>query len=82
MHAQQGQDVLLNQREVVKASPTVAAQLGTNTQMGATKKGADITGAENGTWSSDVSLKLLDLPYDGTPSTTVILRTPSGASRN
>ncbi len=25
MHAQQGQDVLLNHREVVKASPTIAA---------------------------------------------------------
>jgi hypothetical protein len=31
MHAQQGQDVLLNQREVVKTSPTIAAQQGTNT---------------------------------------------------
>ncbi len=48
--------------------------------MGATKKGADITGAENRTWSSDVLLKLLDMPYDGTLSTTVMLRTPFGAS--
>ncbi len=78
----QGQDVLLNQREVVKASLTIAAQQGTDTQMGATKKGTDITGAENGTWSSDVSLELLNLPYDGMPSTMVILRTPSGASGN
>jgi hypothetical protein len=82
MHAQQGQDVLLNQREVVEASLTIAAQQGTDMQMGATKKGLDITGAENGTWSSDVSLDLLDLPYDGMPSTMVISRTPSSASRN
>ncbi len=45
-------------------------------------KGADITRAENRTWSSDVLLELLDLPYDGTPSTMVISRTPSGASGN
>jgi hypothetical protein len=51
-------------------------------QIGATKKGADITGAENTAWSSDMVLKLLNLPYDGTPSTTVISRTPSSASRN
>jgi hypothetical protein len=35
---------------------------------------------ENRTWSSDVLLVLLDLPYDGTPSTTVMLDTPLGAS--
>jgi hypothetical protein len=80
MHAQQGQDVLLNQRKVIKASPTIAAQQGSNTQMGATKEGVDITRVENGTWSSDVSLELLDLPFDVTLSTTVILRTLSGAS--
>jgi hypothetical protein len=64
MHAQQGQDVLLNQLEVVNASPTTACQQGTNTQMGTTKRGVDITRAGNGTWSSDMPLKLLDLPYD------------------
>ncbi len=82
MHAQQGQDVLLNQRDVVEASLTIAAQQGTNTKMGATKEGVDITGAKNGTWSSDVSLKLLDLLFDGMPSTTVISRTLSNASGN
>jgi hypothetical protein len=35
---------------------------------------------ENGTWSSDVLLVLLDLPYDGILSTTVTLDTPFGAS--
>jgi hypothetical protein len=49
-------------------------------QMGASKEGADITGEENGTWSSDVSLVFLDLPYDSMPSTTVMLGTPPGAS--
>jgi hypothetical protein len=48
--------------------------------MGATKKGADITGAENRTWSSDVLLELLNLSFDSMPSTTVISRTSSGAS--
>ncbi len=80
MHAQQGQDVLLNQMEIINASPTIACQQVTNTQMGTTKKRADITGVGNGTWSSDVSLELLDLPYDGTPTTTVMSRTPMGAS--
>jgi hypothetical protein len=80
MHAQQGQDELLNQMEVVNASPTTVYQQGANTQMGTTKKGADITGAGNGTWSSNVLLESLNLPYDGTPTTTDMLRTPSGAS--
>jgi hypothetical protein len=35
---------------------------------------------ENRTWSLDVSLVLLDLPYDSTPFTTVMLDTPLGAS--
>ncbi len=35
---------------------------------------------ENGTWSSDVLLVLLDLPYNGTPSTTITLRTSFGTS--
>jgi hypothetical protein len=72
--------VLLNQMEVVNAFPTIAVRQGTDMQMGATKEGVDITGAKNGTWSSDVSLMLLDLPYDGTPPTRVTLRTPSSAS--
>jgi hypothetical protein len=80
MHAQQAQDVPLNQMEVVNASPAILARQGTNTQVGAPKEGADTTGVENGTWSSDVSLVSLDLPYDGTPSTTVTLDTPFGAS--
>ncbi len=46
MRAQLGQDVLLNQTEVNKAFPTIEVQQGTNMQMGATKKGANITGAE------------------------------------
>jgi hypothetical protein len=50
--------------------------------MKATKKGADITGAENGTRSSDVLFELLGLLYYGTPSTMIILRAPSGASGN
>jgi hypothetical protein len=49
-------------------------------QVGAHKEGADTTGVENRTWSSDVLLVLLDLPYDGTPSTTVMVDTSFGAS--
>ncbi len=82
MHAQQGWEVLLNQGKVVKASPTIVAQQVSDMQMGATKEGADITGAINRTWSSDVMLKLLDLPFDGTLSTEVIPRTLPGASEN
>ncbi len=80
MHAQQAQDVLLNQMEVVNASPAIAARQGADMQVGAPEEGADTTGVENGTWSSDVLLMLLDLPYDGTPSTTVTLNTIFGAS--
>jgi hypothetical protein len=80
MHAHQTQDVPLNLMEVINAFPAIAAQQGTDTQIGASEEGAEITGVENGTWSSDVLLMLLDLPYDGTPSTTVNLRTPFGAS--
>jgi hypothetical protein len=80
MHSQQAQDVSLNQMEVVNASPAIAARQGTDMQIGAPKEGADTTGVENGTWSSDVLLVLLDLPYDGVPSTTVTLDTPFGAS--
>ncbi len=80
MHAQQTQDVPPNQMEVVNASPVIAAQQGTDTQIGASKEGADTTGVENGSWSSDVLLVSLNLLYDGTPSTTVTLRTPFGAS--
>jgi hypothetical protein len=50
--------------------------------MGASEEGADTTGVENKTWASDVLLVLLDLPYDGMPSTMVTLRTPSNASRH
>jgi hypothetical protein len=67
---------------IVKASPTIGAQQGSNTQMGAIEEGVDITGVENRTWSSDVSLELLNLPFDGTLSTTVISRILSGASGN
>ncbi len=80
MHAQQAQDVPLNQMEVVNASPAITARQGTNTQVGAPKEGADTTGVENGTWSSDVLLMSLDLLYDGMPSTTFTLDTPFGAS--
>ncbi len=80
MHAQQAQDVPLNQMEVVNASPAIATRQGTDTQVGAPEEGADTTGAENRTWSSDVLLVSLDLPHDGTPSTTVTLDTPFGAS--
>ncbi len=80
MHAQQAQDVPLNQMEVVNASPAIAARQGTNMQIGAPEEGVDTTEVENRTWSSDVLLVLLDLPYDGTPSTTVTLDTPFGAS--
>jgi hypothetical protein len=78
MHAQQAQDVPLNQMEVVNTFLAIAAWQGTDTQIGAPEEGADTTGVENGTWSSDVLLVLLDLPYDGTPSTMVTLRTPCG----
>ncbi len=81
MHAQQAKDVLLNQMEVINASLAIAALQCTDTQMGASREGADTTGVENKTWSSDVLLVvLLNLPYDGTPSTMVMLRTPFGAS--
>jgi hypothetical protein len=81
MHTQQAQDVLLNQRKVVNVSLAIAARQGTNTQVGAPKEGADTTGVENGTWSSDVSLRSLNLRYDSTPSTTVVtLDTPFGAT--
>ncbi len=76
MHPQQAQDVPLNQMEVLNASPAIVAWQGINMQVGATEEGADTTGVENGTWSSDVLLVSLDLPYDGTPSTTVTLDTP------
>jgi hypothetical protein len=82
MHAQQGREVLLSQGKVVKASPKIATQQGSDTQMGATKKGADCTWAVNGTWSSDVLLELLNLPFDGTLSTKVVPRILSGASEN
>jgi hypothetical protein len=80
MHAHQAQDVPLNQMEVVNASPAIAARQGTDMQIGAPKEGADTTGVENGTWLSDVSLELLNQPYDGTPTTMVMLDTPFGAS--
>jgi hypothetical protein len=80
MHTQQAQDVPLNQMEVVNASPAIAAQQGTDTQIGAPKEGADTTGVENRTWSSDVLLVLLGLPYDGMPSTMGMVDTPFGAS--
>ncbi len=48
-------------------------------QMGATKEGADNTGVANGSWSSDVSLELLNLPFDGVVSTEVTLRILSSA---
>jgi hypothetical protein len=69
MHTQQAQDVPLNQMEVINTSPAIAAQQGTNTQVGAPKEGAGTTGVENRIWSSDVLLVSLDLLYDGTPST-------------
>ncbi len=50
--------------------------------MGATEEGADITGAVNGTWSSDVLLELLDLLYDGNLSTEFVPMILSGASKN
>jgi hypothetical protein len=81
MHAQQAQDAPLNQMEVINASLAIAAQQGTDTQVGAPGEGVDTTGVENRTWSSDVLLVSLDLPYVGTPSTTVTLDTPFGASR-
>jgi hypothetical protein len=80
MHAQQAQDVPLNQIKVINDSPAIASRQGTNTQVGAPKERVDITGVEIGNWSSDVSLVLLNLPYDGAPSTTVRLDTPFGAT--
>ncbi len=82
MHAQQSPEMLLSQGKGVKASLAIVAHQGFNTQMGATKEGADKTGAVNGTWSSDVLLKLLDLPFDGILSTEVVLSILSSASRN
>ncbi len=74
--------MLISQGTGVEASPTIMAHQGSNTQMGATKEGADNTGVVNGTWSSDVLLELLDLLFDGTSSTEVIPRILSGASGN
>ncbi len=56
MHTQQAQDIPFNQMEVVNAFPAIAAWQGTDTQIGASEKGEDTTGVENGTWSSDVLL--------------------------
>jgi hypothetical protein len=66
--------------EVVNASPAIVARQGADMQIGASEEGAETNGVENGTWSFDVLLVLLDLPYDGTPPTTVTLDTPFGAS--
>jgi hypothetical protein len=43
-------------------------------QIWGTKEGVDITGVVNGAWSSDVLLESLDLPFDSTLSTKVVLR--------
>ncbi len=48
MHAQQAQDVPLNQVEVVNVSLAIAARQGTDTPIGAPKEGVDTTGVENG----------------------------------
>jgi hypothetical protein len=80
MHAQQGQEVLPSQIKVLKASLTIVAQQGSDTQIGATKEGVEIKGAVNR--SSDVLLELLDLPLDSTLSTKVIPRILSSASGN
>jgi hypothetical protein len=53
MHAQQAQDVSLNQMEVINTSLAIAAWQGTDTQLGAPKEGTDTTGVEDGIWSSD-----------------------------
>jgi hypothetical protein len=80
MHAQQTQDVPLNQMEVINTSPTIVARQDTDMQIGAPEKGADTTGVENGIWSSNVLLMLLDLLYDSMSFITVMLHTPFGAS--
>ncbi len=49
MHAQQAQDVPLNQMEVVNTSLAIVARQGTDTQIGAPEEGADTTGVENRT---------------------------------
>jgi hypothetical protein len=82
MHAQQGQEMLLGQGKGVEALPAIVAHQGSDTQMGAIEEGADNTGAVNWTWSSDVLLKLLNLPFDGTLSTEVVPGILSGASVN
>ncbi len=81
-HAQQGRETLISQGRGVEASRAIVAHHGSNMQMGVTKEGADNTGAVNGTWSFDMPLKLLNLPFDGTESTEVNPRIVSGASRN
>jgi hypothetical protein len=48
MHAQQAQDVPLNQMEVVNASLAIAAWQGTNTQVGAPKEGGALQGWKMG----------------------------------
>ncbi len=82
MHAQQGQEMLLSQGKGAKASSTIVAQQGSDTQMGATKDKAVITGVVNGTWSSDVLLELLNLPFNGTLSNEVVPRILSSVSGN
>jgi hypothetical protein len=80
MHAQQAQDVPLNQIKVVNKSLAIVPQQGTHMQAGAPEERADTIGVENRTWSSDVLLVLLDLPCDGMPSTMVTLDTPFDAT--
>ncbi len=82
MHAQQGWEILISQGRGVEASQAIGAHQDSDTQIGATKEGADNTGVLNGTWSSDMSFELLNLPFDGTVSTEVIPRILSSASRN
>ncbi len=63
MHSRVGQRQLVR-RGGIKALNAVRVQQGSETQMEATKEGADITGAVDGAWSLDVLLKLRDLTYD------------------
>jgi hypothetical protein len=82
MHAQQGQEILLSQKKGVEASPAIVAQQGFDTQLGATEEGADNIGGVNGTWSSDVLLELLNLPFGSMLSSEVIPNILPSASGN
>jgi hypothetical protein len=72
----------VSQRGGIEALNAVRAHQGSDMQMEATKEGSNNTGAMDGAWSLDMSLKFLDLMYDGTGSAEFVPMTLSSASGN